>query len=462
MTVRTTDGGMVRRHVPPRWRRISEAAGDTASGYGAWLRAEAESAWQGLRAPAVERRHALVVATSLPPRFDGGVFRPLSWLRYAGENCWRISAVTRAPDGDETEAGRQLAALIPRDVTVCHAPPPSLRPSRRLFAQVDGGLLTALALYRSGVETFAASPPAAVIATGPSFAAFVAGQLLARHFRSRLVLDYRDEWSENPFGFVHQGRDDRWWEQRCLAVADAVLFTTRAQLRHAEAVFRGLVRGKGTVLLNGWEPDPSVAAAEHEPRDGGRLVIATSGVLGTMALPGPFLRDLSHVLESAPALKAGLRLRFIGRRLEPAERELGRFPHPELLELIDQCPRAEADRLIRRSDVLLLLTDLDMARYLPGKLFEYLATGRPILVHGQRGEAQALVQQLGAGLYTEEGSVDALAKALHALSQTGAETWNTDRRRTWARDHTRRRLARAFFARLSELTAADGARGARR
>ncbi|MEQ8396050.1 glycosyltransferase [Thalassobaculum sp.] len=456
MTVQTSEVG-VRRRVEPRLLRIATAIRDTSIGYGHWLGAEVRAAVPGRLAPAAtERPHALVIATSLPPRFDGGVFRPLSWLRYASENGWRISALTRAAAGDETDGGRQLAATIPDDVAIHEAKPLDLEPSQRLFFQVDGGFLTALAMYRAGLEAFAGAPPSVVVATGPRFSSFIAGYLLARRFGSQLVLDYRDEWSENPFGFVQQGRDDRWWERRCLKAADAVLFTTDGQLAHARARFPGLLDGKGGVLLNGWEPDPRVEAAETESRDDGLLIIAFSGVLGTMALPGAFLEDLAGALEIDPRLKHRVRLRFIGRRLPPAERELERFPHPEMLELIDQCPRADADRLVRQSDILLLLSNADMARYLPGKVFEYLATGRPILVHGHPGEAPTLVDRLGAGLHVEAGDENGLADALGALSRASASDWNTEHRRAWAHDHTRRRMARAFFDRLAELVAEGG------
>ena len=438
-----------------RSRPPAAILGDTMLGYRQWLQAEIDSVWQSRRITAAPSRHALVVATSLPPRFDGGVFRPLSWLQYAEENGWRISAVTRASSGDENDAGRQLAASIPSHVSLCYAPVQHLRPSWRLFMQVDGGLLTALAMFRAAASSFGSRPPSVVLATGPKFAAFIAGFFLARRFRARLMLDYRDEWSENPFEFVEKGRDNRWWERRCLKAADAVLFTTKSQLSHARAVFPEDIGAKGGVLLNGWEPDPYVAAAELECCTSNRMIIATSGVLGSMVPPGPFLRDLTQVIAAVPRHRASLRLRFIGRRLSPATEELSRFPHQDLLELVDQCPRPEADRLIRRSNVLLLLTNTRLARYLPGKLFEYLATGKPILVVGHPGEAQDLVVRLGAGLYVADGDTDALARALDTLSRTPSAVWNTRRRQEWAREHTRRQMARILFDRMSALIDAD-------
>lgn len=440
-----------------RWHRTAVAARDTAMAYATWLRAEARAARPATRAGATAGRHALVVATSLPPRFDGGVFRPLSWLKYASENGWRISAVTRSPHGAISDAGLQLLATIPADVPLHCAGPLDLRPSHRLFQQVDGGFLTALSLFEAGLGPLSDDPPSVVVATGPSFASFVAGRLLAKRFRCRLVLDYRDEWSENPFDFVQHGRDDRVWESRCLRAADVVQFTTASQLRHARQAFPGLIDGKGEVLLNGWEPDPEVAGHETAPRGDGRLAIAFSGVLGTMGSPAAFLDDLAGVLDRSPALRDRLQLRFIGRRLDAARRDLAGFRHPQVLDLIDERPRAEADGLIRRADALLLLSNAAMSRYLPGKLFEYLATGRPILVHGDDGEAPSLVRQLGAGMQVGAGDRAALAAALDRLARVPPSDWDGPARREWIGRHTRRALAATFFDRLRDLVApADG------
>lgn len=451
----------VTRFSPPRWRRAAAALRDTGLAYREWLGAEA-GAFSGVARTARSRsRHALVVASALPPHFDGGVFRPTSWLRYAADNGWRISAVTRAVVGEESEGGRQLAATLPADTGIHYVLPMPLRPSYRLFMQVDGGFVTALSFYRAALRAFDHQPPAVVVATGPSFASFVAGLLLARRFGARLVLDYRDEWTENPFGFVTRARDDLWWERRCLKAADTVFFTTASQLRRAEIAFCRQIGTKGAVLPNGWEPDPAVAAADDTPLEPDRLIIAFTGVLGSMASPAPFLRDLESVLDAEPELRSRVRLRFIGRRLPEAELALADFRYLDLCELIDRRPRSEADRLIRKSHVLLLLSDADMSRYLPGKLFEYLATKRPILVHGRSGESQALVQDLGAGVHVEDGDVTGLAEALFAITDSPPETWSTDRRRRWAEEHTRERMARTFFDRLSDLVAADDPRSER-
>lgn len=445
-----------------RAERAAVALRDTARGYWLWRAAEADSARRGGSPAASDERHALIVAASLPPRFGGGVFRPTSWLKYGADNGWRMSAVTRAPTDNPSDAGLQLAATIPDTVNVVHALPVELWPSHRLFAQVDGGLLAALEVYLTGVRAFAHDPPSVVIGSGPSFNMFVAAYLLARKFGAKLVLDYRDEWTENPFTAVNAGKVDLWWERRCLRAAAAVLFTTESQRRHNAATFNGLIGGKCHVVPNGWEPDPSLGAAASTGNRTEGLDIAFSGGLGEHCLPGAFLRDCARVFDSHPGLRKTVRLNFIGRRAPAADAELGEFPYPERLVLHGLRPKPAADAMVRRADALLLIAIPDLARYIPGKLYEYLASNRPILIHGHPGEVTNIVANLRAGLFVEEGKTATLADTLNAFATNPKKSWASAERSDWSNARTRGRLAQVFFDLLSDLVPRNDAGRARR
>ena len=431
--------------------RAATALWDTARGYRLWWAAEGNSARGRLSSGPSNARHALIVAASLPPRFGGGVFRPTSWLRYGPDNGWRVSAVTRSLTESPTDAGRQLAATIADTVKIVHATPLALAPSHRLFARVDGGLIAALEVYFAAARDFADDPPSVVIGSGPSFNMFAAAFLLARRFGAKLVLDYRDEWTDNPFTAVNAGKLDLWWERRCLAAADAVLFTTESQRLRSAAIFAGMAEGKRHVLPNGWEPDPSRAA---KPVNGDRrdtLDIAFSGGLGEHCLPGAFLRDCARVFESHAALRETVRLHFIGRRAPVADSELQAFRFADRLVLHGLQPKPYADAMIRGADALLLIATPDLARYIPGKLYEYLASDRPILIHGHPGEVTSIVSRLRAGLFVQEGKVADLAEAFSAFWSQPAANWSSPQRSAWTKSRTRERLARDLFELISDL-----------
>ncbi len=89
------------------------------------------------------------------------------------------------------------------------------------------------------------------------------------------------------------------------------------------------------------------------------------------------------------------------------------------LELIDYSPRSESLRLQRNSEALLLLVPEAGGRgkgVLSGKVFEYLAAGRPILAAvPPDGAAATLIRETGAGAVVAPDDVAGLRAALEDL-----------------------------------------------
>jgi glycosyltransferase involved in cell wall biosynthesis len=96
-----------------------------------------------------------------------------------------------------------------------------------------------------------------------------------------------------------------------------------------------------------------------------------------------------------------------------------------------------------------------MERYIPAKLFEYMASGKPVLVHGVAGEASRIVTQLRAGVFGPAGDASALHAALNELRESIPDDWNTPERHRWAEQHTREALAQRFFGLLNTLVDRD-------
>jgi hypothetical protein len=93
------------------------------------------------------------------------------------------------------------------------------------------------------------------------------------------------------------------------------------------------------------------------------------------------------------------------------------------------------------SDVLLLVARPDLKRYLPGKLLDYVAARRPILVFGSRGESSELIEKLGVGVFCELGSATALGDALMRLKNLDL-SWNRDSVDDWLQENRREALTR--------------------
>jgi glycosyltransferase involved in cell wall biosynthesis len=419
---------------------------DTAVMGASWLRLERPRLRRATRSRT--GRHLALFAWALPPSSNVGVHRTLSFIQYGCRRGWHIDAFSSEPPATQRQHGDELLARVPRETTIHVVPASSREPSYRAFPRIDGGFTNALAYAHSAIKTMANDPPDAVLASGPRFFAFVSALLVARRFGVPLVLDYRDEWTECPFEFVQKSGRDRAWERRCLRNADAVLFTTQLQLQHQLSTFPELDPQKAHVVSNGWDPDEFLPRREERVASAGdtdsMLRIAYLGSLAGQTPPHDFLESLQQLLTNEPEWASRVRVKFIGRRGPRAEEALRAFAFPAVLEVMDQVGKREAIEQMQEGDALLVLAPPGIERYLPAKLFEYLAARRPVLVFGSRGEPSSLVEELGAGVYCPSGSVAALRGAFVQLKQFDIRK-NESTIQEWLLAHRREVLAdRAF------------------
>lgn len=435
-----------------------QTAWDTLRMGSQWLRLEWQARGSSLPAARGSRRqdgrHLALFAWALPPNSNAGVHRPLSFLRHGSRLGWTIDAFHGEVPANQSQHGGELLARIPENVRLHAVPRPSRQASFRLTPRIDGGFDNALASARCAIEKLALDPPDVVLASGPPFYVFVAAYFVARHFGVPLVLDYRDEWTECPFGFVDAGPQDRHWERRCLATAAAVLFTTRSHRQHQLACFSELSPEKAHLIPNGWETDdfPPCRQGSGKPADAlsPEIEIAHVGNLAEHTPPADFLKALAELLAENPAWRQRVTVSFIGRRSPQAAAQLAAFPYPGNLRLVDHLGKQEATRRMQQADILLLIAAPELARYLPGKLFDYVAARRPLLVFGAAGESSAVVEQLGIGKLCRPGSGTALAAALEFL-QGLPPCPQAPAVETWLECHRRDRLAGEAFRLFTAL-----------
>ena len=373
----------------------------------------------------------LLVTMYFPPAGGGGVQRPLKLAQYLP--ALGIETHVLAPD-DPKWVHTDPDLRIPTQAwihRVRYLGPRAMKPAEEL-RQAEGlerALVQAQVTARrllvpdaSVTWNVTAIPAAiriakregidAVITTSPPVSVHFVGAAVQKATGARWLADLRDPLVANP----HRRADTLGTKAR-QAPAEQV---ARLVSRNADAIacvsdaiaeeVRGFeARGVVRTIPNGCDFD-DFAGLQYHPA--GRLRITHAGSFFGRRDPRPFLQALHD---------SGLDVvaRFVGDFRDSDREWAESLELGDRLELVRYLPHVEALRFQRDSEVLLLLVPDADGRgrgVLSGKVFEYLAAGRPILaVVPPDGAAADLVRETGAGVVVAPDDVPGIRAALEDL-----------------------------------------------
>lgn len=229
-----------------------------------------------------------------------------------------------------------------------------------------------------------------IVTTSPPESSHVAGWLLKRRHGCRWLADFRDHWFESA---LHRPRQvhgvrvaiERRMAQFLLCRADALMSTTKSIGREAAAL--SAPRAATTVIPHA--SDPPVAAASLEL---GRVHIVHTG---SFALSDPG-RELGPVLRGFETLDDDrIRLHLAGNLRDDERLMVMRSSARDRIVLHGAVDNETARSLQSAADILLLVTAPDTP-HVPGKLAEYRAAGKPVLI-------------LGGGSWLQEAGLEAFS-----------------------------------------------------
>ena len=238
--------------------------------------------------------------------------------------------------------------------------------------------------------------PDLILSSGPPHSVHVAASALARERSVPWVADLRDPLFYVPDPATWVGRFTNSFLEQLITREAALILTTSPTLTRE---FEGrLGSEKVRTIPNGVILDDLLAVSP-------------------VAWPGFSICHLGSILADrnpVPVLKALLRLRqscrdntyehstfrLVGSISSECRSLVGAVAHdmgmPDAVELIDPLPRAEALRLLRGSDLAIVLAQ-NQHHSIPGKLYESVAAGVPTLVLTECGSATwEMAQSVGA------------------------------------------------------------------
>ena len=369
-------------------------------------------------------RRALLLAYHFPPIGGAGVQRSVKFARYLPEQGYEPVIVTGPAHetGDHwTPADDSLAADLSENLEVLRVeePEPPAAGSWRRRAHRWVGLSDPFAAWwtRGAIATGGRAGAVDLVCASMSpFESGAAAARLARELRVPWIADLRDPWALDEM-LVYPSSLHRRLEQRKMArvlrSADAIVWNTEEAEASARSAFPELRDKPMAVITNGYDPADFDVPAEQRNDEVFRIVHTgflhtelgrsqrqkerLRSILGGTVGGVDFLTR-SHVF----LLDAVERLVRRGHRIEV--HLAGNLSGDDQAAISTDVVRsrgylshAESIALMRSADLLFLpMHDLPVgrrARIVPGKTYEYLGAGRPILAAVPDGDARDLLER---------------------------------------------------------------------
>ncbi|MFH1453964.1 MAG: glycosyltransferase [Armatimonadota bacterium] len=256
-----------------------------------------------------------------------------------------------------------------------------------------------------------------IYATGDPFSSFLIGTLLKKLTGKKLVIDYRDSWTDfnltDPIYFKGTYRKgiENLMESYALKTADKIISVSpvineKLQKKHPE-----IPKEKYDIIHNGYDSEDFNGLQKEKNQ---KFTITHTGIFTASRSPEVFLKALSELVKEDNGIRDNIRVKFIGASLEKdLNQMINKYNLGEYIDIPGYLNHAECVKEIINSDALLLIQDYKYLEAYSGKIFEYLYSKNPILgIVPPTGCAAQLIEETSSGIVPEDDTVKSVKEAI--------------------------------------------------
>ena len=376
-------------------------------------------------------KKALIITYYWPPSGGGGVMRWLKFVKYLPELGWQPVIFT-PENPDPSSVDESLLREIPQEAIVLKLPiwepydiyrkltgkPKEAKFKAGYISEASShGWKDRLSVFIRGnlmipdprkywirpavkflVKYLEDNPVDVIITTGPPHSMHLIGLQLRKKLNIPWIADFRDPWTN--IDFYHKLRLTKWADRKHRSLEKKVLETADVVSTVSwnwASDFKRIVPREIEVLTNGYDPEDfqfgSIVPDQY-------FSIIHIGSFNTDRNPEALWEVLAGKAQSDEGFRKNLKIRFVGQTDGSIIHSLDMKGLGENIEDAGYVDHRKSLEMLKRSQVLLLpLNDApNVAGIIPGKLFEYMAAERPILVIGPKdGDTARIVSGTGAG-----------------------------------------------------------------
>jgi len=246
-----------------------------------------------------------------------------------------------------------------------------------------------------------------VITTGPPHSLHLIGLQLKEKLNVKWIADFRDPWTTIGYHKALKlteasAKKHKDMEKKVMTTADFLLVTSPTTKKEFEAITNKPIH----VITNGYDVENVGRPAMDE-----KFTLAHIGSFLSERNPRVLWKALRELTKENAEFRKHFELKLIGATSQEVLDAIEEFKLSAFVNNLGYVSHQEAVEQQRKSQVLLLIEidSEDTKSIIPGKLFEYMVSERPILAIGPKdADFSVILQQTNTGtfaLYDEKDKV---------------------------------------------------------
>lgn len=237
-----------------------------------------------------------------------------------------------------------------------------------------------------------------IVTSGPPHSLHLIGLELKEKLNVKWFADFRDPWT--TIGYhkalrlsAYADKKHKQLEHKVLNTADTIIVTSKT----TKTEFQAITNKPISVITNGYD----IENVDKQTLDT-KFTLAHIGSFLSDRNPRFLWESLVELLQEIPDFKTHLEIKLIGAVSQEVLDAIAEFNLNDYLNLLGYVSHHEAIAHQKKSQVLLLIeiNSEDTKSIIPGKLFEYMVSNRPIIAIGPQGSDFAdIIKETNTGVF---------------------------------------------------------------
>ncbi|ROL57869.1 glycosyltransferase [Bacteroidetes/Chlorobi group bacterium Naka2016] len=273
-----------------------------------------------------------------------------------------------------------------------------------------GWLLTA---KKKAIEICKEYSVDAVYSSSPPYTCSLIARYVHRKMKIPWVAGFRDPWTgfiSTPKRWFLPALIDRHLEHSVFSEATLVEVAWEGIKKDVESKYSDIDFSKFIHIPNGFDPAdyPDVKYTPNEV-----FTLTYTGSMYGRRNPESLFKALEFLVQKREVSKNEFKIKLIGRFGAEVHHMIEKTFVKDSIEVVPYLPHRQSLEQLMKSDALLLIVDesKESKEIVPGKVFEYLGTGRPILtIAPTDGAVAEIINKTKSGLVAHQSQIERISE----------------------------------------------------